>query len=107
MDTTVTAIGDVVVAALEGAGYSRSTIGQYRKSIRWLGVSSRIRAPRTCWAGWEPARVIRVSSSRSAGFSATGRDFVLDSTASLPAAGREGARQDHHPQPCTLATTLY
>ncbi|WP_211883140.1 tyrosine-type recombinase/integrase [Pseudarthrobacter albicanus] len=38
MDTTVTAIGDVVVAALEDAGYMQSTIGQYRKSIKWLGV---------------------------------------------------------------------
>ena len=38
MDTTITAIGDVVVAALENAGYRQSTIGQYRKSIKWLGV---------------------------------------------------------------------
>ncbi len=38
MDTTVAAIGDVVVAALEDAGYMQSTIGQVRKSIRWLGV---------------------------------------------------------------------
>lgn len=38
METTVTAIGDVVVAALEDAGYRQSTIGQFRKSIRWLGV---------------------------------------------------------------------
>lgn len=38
MVTTVTAIGDVVVAALEDAGYMQSTIGQYRKSIKWLGV---------------------------------------------------------------------
>lgn len=37
MDTTVTAIGDVVVAALEDAGYMQSTIGQFRKSIKWLG----------------------------------------------------------------------
>ncbi len=27
-----------VVAALEDAGYMQSTIGQIRKSIRWLGV---------------------------------------------------------------------
>lgn len=38
MDTTVTAIGDVVVATLEDAGYMQSTIGQFRKSIKWLGV---------------------------------------------------------------------
>lgn len=38
MDTTVSAIGNVVVAALEEAGYRQSTIGNYRKSIRWLGV---------------------------------------------------------------------
>ncbi|AOT05844.1 tyrosine-type recombinase/integrase [Arthrobacter sp. U41] len=38
MVTTVTAIGDVVVAALEDAGYMQSTIGQVRKSIKWLGV---------------------------------------------------------------------
>ncbi|MCQ9164197.1 tyrosine-type recombinase/integrase [Arthrobacter sp. STN4] len=38
MDTSVTAIGDVVVAALEDAGYMHSTIGQIRKSIKWLGV---------------------------------------------------------------------
>lgn len=38
MDTTVTAIGNVVVAALEDAGYMQSTIVQYRKSIKWLGV---------------------------------------------------------------------
>jgi hypothetical protein len=38
MVTTVTAIGDVVVAALEDAGYMQSTIGQFRKSIKWLGV---------------------------------------------------------------------
>ncbi len=38
MDTTDTAIGDVVTAALEGAGYRQSTIEQYRKSIKWLGV---------------------------------------------------------------------
>jgi integrase len=37
MDTTVTAIGDVVVAALEDAGYMQSTIGQFRKSIKRLG----------------------------------------------------------------------
>jgi len=38
MDTTVTAIGVAVVAALEDAGYMQSTINQYRKSIKWLGV---------------------------------------------------------------------
>lgn len=38
MDTTVAAIGDAVVAALEDAGYMHSTIGQIRKSIKWLGV---------------------------------------------------------------------
>lgn len=38
MDTTVTAIGNAVVAALEDAGYMHSTIGQVRKSIKWLGV---------------------------------------------------------------------
>lgn len=38
MDTTVVAIGEVVVAALEDAGYMQSTIVQYRKSIKWLGV---------------------------------------------------------------------
>jgi hypothetical protein len=38
VDTTVAAIGDAVVAALEDAGYMHSTIGQIRKSIKWLGV---------------------------------------------------------------------
>ncbi len=38
MDTVVGAIGDVVVAAFEDADYMQSTIGQFRKSIRWLGV---------------------------------------------------------------------
>ncbi|MBW4096420.1 MAG: tyrosine-type recombinase/integrase [Acidobacteria bacterium] len=38
MDTTVAGIGEVVVAALEDAGYMQSTIVQYGKSIRWLGV---------------------------------------------------------------------
>ncbi|MDQ0278848.1 hypothetical protein QO003_003151 [Arthrobacter silviterrae] len=38
MDTTVTALGDAVVAALEDAGYMNSTIEQVRKSIKWLGV---------------------------------------------------------------------
>lgn len=38
MDTTVAALGDAVVAALEDAGYMNSTIGQVRKSIKWLGV---------------------------------------------------------------------
>lgn len=38
MDTTVAAIGDAIVAALEDAGYMHSTIGQIRKSIKWLGV---------------------------------------------------------------------
>ncbi|MFC8304385.1 tyrosine-type recombinase/integrase [Specibacter sp. NPDC057265] len=38
MDMTVTAIGNAVVAALEDAGYMHSTIGQVRKSIKWLGV---------------------------------------------------------------------
>lgn len=37
MDTTVTAIGNAVVAVLEDAGYMHSTIGQVRKSIKWLG----------------------------------------------------------------------
>lgn len=41
MHTTVAAIGNVVVAALEDAGYLQSTIGQIRKSIRWLGVLAR------------------------------------------------------------------
>jgi hypothetical protein len=34
MDTTVATIGDVAMAALEDAGYMRSTVGQYRKSIK-------------------------------------------------------------------------
>ena len=38
MDTTITAIGDVVMAGLEDAGYRQSTLGQYRKSLKWLGV---------------------------------------------------------------------
>lgn len=38
MDTRVTAIGVAVVTALEDAGYMQSTINQYRKSIKWLGV---------------------------------------------------------------------
>lgn len=40
MDMTVVAIGEVVVAALEDAGYMQSTIGQYRRTIRWLEVFS-------------------------------------------------------------------
>lgn len=38
MDISVNALGSVVVAALENAGYMRSTIDQYRTSIKWLGV---------------------------------------------------------------------
>lgn len=37
MDTTVTHLGGLVVAALRAAGYAESTIGQYRKTIRALG----------------------------------------------------------------------
>lgn len=40
MDTTVVTIGEVVVAALEDAGYMQSTIRQYRRTIRWLDVLS-------------------------------------------------------------------
>ena len=36
MDTTVTQIGDVVVAELRAAGYIESTIGNYEKSIKGL-----------------------------------------------------------------------
>jgi site-specific recombinase XerD len=36
MDTTVTQIGDVVVAELRAAGYMESTIGNYEKSIKGL-----------------------------------------------------------------------
>lgn len=36
MDTTVTHLGEVVVAALRAAGYAQLTIGQYRKTIRAL-----------------------------------------------------------------------
>ena len=38
MDTTVAALGDVIVTALKDADYMQSTINQYRKSIKWLGV---------------------------------------------------------------------
>lgn len=38
MDTTVTAIGDVVTAALRDADYRQSTNEHYRKSIKWLGA---------------------------------------------------------------------
>ena len=43
MDTTITAIGGVVVAALENAGYKQSTIGQYRKSTRFWRARRSIR----------------------------------------------------------------
>lgn len=36
MDTTVTHLGGLVVAALRAGGYAESTIGQYRKTIRAL-----------------------------------------------------------------------
>jgi integrase len=36
MDTTITGIGELVVAQLRSAGYMESTIGQYGKSIRAL-----------------------------------------------------------------------
>ena len=36
MDTTVQELGDVVLDALRVAGYARSTIGQYEKTIRYL-----------------------------------------------------------------------
>ena len=36
MDTTITGIGEFVVAQLRSAGYMESTIGQYEKSIRAL-----------------------------------------------------------------------
>ena len=38
MDTTVAALGDVIVTALKDADYMQSTINQYSKSIKWLGV---------------------------------------------------------------------
>ncbi|WP_284981539.1 hypothetical protein [Arthrobacter sp. efr-133-TYG-118] len=42
MDTMVSEIGErVVAAALEAAGYAESTIGQYRKPLRWLGMLAR------------------------------------------------------------------
>ena len=37
MDTTVTQIGTVVIAALRAASYKESTVGQYQKTIRLLG----------------------------------------------------------------------
>ena len=36
MDTTISGIGERVVAALDAAGYAETTIGQYRKSLRLL-----------------------------------------------------------------------
>ena len=41
MDTTITGIGEVVVAQLRSAGYMESTIGQYEKSIRALTAYAR------------------------------------------------------------------
>ena len=38
MDTTVNGIGAVVVAGLRAAGYMESTIGQYEKTIKALGL---------------------------------------------------------------------
>ncbi|GAA5227702.1 tyrosine-type recombinase/integrase [Paeniglutamicibacter antarcticus] len=38
MDATVAALGDIIVTALKDADYMQSTINQYRKSIKWLGV---------------------------------------------------------------------
>ncbi len=38
MDTTVTALGDAIVTALKDVDYMQSTINQYRKSIKWLGI---------------------------------------------------------------------
>ena len=36
MDTTVTQLGEVVIAALRAANYMESTIGNYQKSINAL-----------------------------------------------------------------------
>ena len=38
MDTMVSNIGGRVVVALEAAGYAESTMGQYRKSLRYLAL---------------------------------------------------------------------
>jgi integrase len=38
METMVSNIGERVVVALEAAGYAESTIGQYRKSLRYLAL---------------------------------------------------------------------
>jgi hypothetical protein len=38
MDTMVSNIGRRVVLALEAAGYAESTMGQYRKSLRYLAL---------------------------------------------------------------------
>ena len=38
MDTMVSNIGERVVVALEAAGYAESTMGQYRKSLRYLAL---------------------------------------------------------------------
>ncbi|WP_199184277.1 MULTISPECIES: hypothetical protein [unclassified Cryobacterium] len=41
METLVDDIGVVVVEARRAAGYKESTIGNYRKSIRWLALLAR------------------------------------------------------------------
>lgn len=41
MDTTITVVGEVVVAQLRSAGYMESTIGQYEKSIKALAGYAR------------------------------------------------------------------
>lgn len=46
MDTTVTHLGAVVIAALRAAGYEDSTIGQYQKTIRALSAFAAKRGAR-------------------------------------------------------------
>lgn len=84
MDTTVTHLGTVVIAALRAASYKESTIGQYQKTIRLLGDYVAARGGRyTPALGAEFAA--RTTSPRTGKFSAQRRfDYtrlvsVLDS----------------------------
>ena len=68
-----------------------------------------MRARRTCWAGCDPVRTSRVNLSRSAGLSATGRDFDLDIIDSLLTGwkGKGPATSITPQQPRQLAATRY
>ena len=73
MDTTITAIGAVVVAELRSAGYMDSTIGQYQKSIKALSGYARERGTSTFTPELGAAFSALTTSARTGRFSAARR----------------------------------